>query len=54
MIGVPFAKAVNPISKMNWEGTGVEPDVKVAAADALDTAKKMAADDLKAAQSKKQ
>ena len=54
MIGVPFAKAVNPISKTNWEGTGVDPDVKVAAADALDAAKKMAADEIKAAQSKKQ
>ncbi len=42
MIGVPFAKAVNPISKTNWEGTGVEPDVKVPAADALATAEKLA------------
>jgi retinol-binding protein 3 len=44
MIGVPFARAINPISKTNWEGTGVEPDVKVAAADALTTAEKMAAE----------
>jgi hypothetical protein len=44
MIGVPFARAINPISKTNWEGTGVEPDVKVAAADALATAEKMAAE----------
>jgi hypothetical protein len=42
MIGVPYAKAINPISKTNWEGTGVEPDVKVAAADALSTAEKLA------------
>ena len=42
MIGVPFARAINPISKTNWEGTGVEPDVKVAAADALTTAQKLA------------
>jgi hypothetical protein len=41
-IGVPFARAVNPISKTNWEGTGVEPDVKVPADQALDTAKKLA------------
>jgi ribosomal protein S12 methylthiotransferase accessory factor YcaO len=34
-INVPFARAINPISKTNWEGTGVEPDVKVAVADAL-------------------
>jgi retinol-binding protein 3 len=44
MIGVPFARAVNPISKTNWEGTGVEPDVKVPAAEALDVARKMAAE----------
>ncbi len=42
MIGVPFARAINPISKTNWEGTGVEPDVKVSAAAALDEAKKLA------------
>jgi C-terminal processing protease CtpA/Prc len=38
MIGVPFARAINPYSKTNWEGTGVEPDVKVPASDALATA----------------
>jgi hypothetical protein len=47
MIGVPFARAINPISKTNWEGTGVEPDVRVPAAEALDVAKKMAAERLK-------
>jgi C-terminal processing protease CtpA/Prc len=36
-------RVVNPISKTNWEGTGVEPDVKVKAADALETAEKLAA-----------
>lgn len=41
-IGVPFARAVNPISKTNWEGTGVEPDVKVTAEAALDTAHRLA------------
>ncbi len=51
MIGVPFARAVNPISKTNWEGTGVEPDVKVPADEALDVAKKMAADQIKKDQS---
>jgi hypothetical protein len=43
MIGVPFARAVNPISKKNWEGTGVEPDVSVKAADALGKAEELAA-----------
>jgi hypothetical protein len=46
MIGVPFARAINPISKTNWEGTGVEPDIKVPAADALATAQKLAAEKL--------
>lgn len=43
-IGVPFARAINPVTHTNWEGTGVEPDVKVAAADALATAQKLAAE----------
>jgi retinol-binding protein 3 len=46
MIGVPFARAINPITKTNWEGTGVEPDVKVPADQALETAKKLAAEKL--------
>jgi len=46
MIGVPFARAINPISKTNWEGTRVEPDVKVPAADALATAQKLAVEKL--------
>jgi hypothetical protein len=42
MIGVPFARAVNPISKTNWEGTGVEPDVPVKASEALEKAEELA------------
>jgi retinol-binding protein 3 len=42
MLAVPFAKSLDPVTKTNWEGTGVEPDVKVPAADALDTAEKLA------------
>jgi hypothetical protein len=53
MIGVPFARAVNPISKTNWEGTGVEPDVKVPASEALEVAKKMAAEQIRNDQAKK-
>lgn len=41
-IRIPGIKVTNPISKTNWEGTGVEPDVKVNAADALHTAEKLA------------
>jgi retinol-binding protein 3 len=41
MIGVPFARALNPITRTNWEGVGVEPDVKVPASEALATAQKL-------------
>jgi C-terminal processing protease CtpA/Prc len=41
-IRIPFARFVNPITKKDWEGTGVEPDVKVSAADALPVAEKLA------------
>ena len=41
-MGIPEAKAINPFSESDWEGTGVEPDVKVKARDALETAKKLA------------
>jgi peptidase S41-like protein len=41
-IGIPEVKAVNPFSKADWEGVGVEPDVKVKAADALETADRLA------------
>jgi hypothetical protein len=45
-IGVPFARAINPTTKTNWEGVGVEPDVKVPAADALATAQALASKEL--------
>jgi hypothetical protein len=35
---IPVGRAVNPITKTNWEGTGVEPDVKVPADQALHVA----------------
>ena len=41
-IGIPEVRAINPFSKTDWEGTGVEPDVKVKAANALETAEKLA------------
>jgi C-terminal processing protease CtpA/Prc len=43
LIGVPFACAINPISKTSWEGEGVDPDVKAPADQALDVAKELAA-----------
>lgn len=45
-IGVPFGRPINPVTKDDWEGKGVEPDVKVSAADALTTAEKLAAEKL--------
>lgn len=37
-VWVPAGRAINPITKTNWEGTGIEPDVKVDAPQALKTA----------------
>jgi retinol-binding protein 3 len=48
MVGVPFAKSLDPVTKTNWEGTGVEPDVKVSADDALATAEKLAMEKIQA------
>lgn len=35
---VPYGRAINPITGTNWEGTGVEPDIKVPADSAFDIA----------------
>jgi C-terminal processing protease CtpA/Prc len=37
-IWVPNGRAINPITKTNREGTGIEPDIKVTSADALKAA----------------
>ncbi len=39
---VPDGRAINPITKTNWEGTGVVPDVVVPAEMALDKARNLA------------
>jgi hypothetical protein len=41
-VGIPEVRAINPFSKTDWEGTGVERDVKVKAAEALEAAEKLA------------
>jgi hypothetical protein len=41
-MGIPETRAINPFSKTDWAEVGVEPDVKVNAADALVTAEKLA------------
>jgi len=38
LIFVPTGRAINPITKTNWEGTGVKPDIQIDSAIALDTA----------------
>ena len=45
-MGISEVKTVNPFAKNDWEGTGVEPDIKVAAGDALETAKRIALNNL--------
>lgn len=36
---IPQGRAINPITKTNWEGVGVEPHVKITASQALDRAR---------------
>jgi hypothetical protein len=47
LLVVPFARAVNPITKTNWEGTGVTPDISVPADQALEKAYLLALEKLK-------
>ena len=42
LVFIPSGRAINPITKTNWEGTGVKPDVEVAADKALETAHQLA------------
>ena len=42
VIFIPTGRAINPITKTNWEGTGVTPDVQVPQDKALVTAEKLA------------
>lgn len=45
---VPSARAINPVTKTNWEGTGVKPDVETSAQDALERAHQLALERAKA------
>jgi len=42
LVWVPTGRAVNPISKTNWEGTGIAPDIAVERDKALDKARTVA------------
>ena len=48
LLRVPFARAINPVSKTNWEGTGVAPDIACPAAEAFDRAYALAVEKLAA------
>ena len=42
MVFIPSGRAINPITKTNWEGVGVVPEVKTSAEEALDKAHELA------------
>ncbi|MGD9347842.1 MAG: S41 family peptidase, partial [Candidatus Aminicenantes bacterium] len=46
LVWVPTGRAVNPITKTNWEGTGIEPHITVPQEEALDKAHALALDKL--------
>ena len=48
ILRVPYARAINPVSKTNWEGTGVNPDIAVPAAEAFEKAYALALEKLAA------
>lgn len=47
-VAVPFARSINLITKTNWEGTGVKPDVHVTSTEALQAAQRLAGDQIRA------
>lgn len=51
-IRVPWGRPINPITKTNWEGVGVVPDIAVSAEAALDEAHRRALQDLAALRAK--
>jgi len=38
IVKMPVGRTINPVTGTNWEGTGIEPDIKVDRKNALDTA----------------
>jgi hypothetical protein len=43
---VPVGRPINPITKTDWDGVGVKPDVAVSADAALDEARRRALGDI--------
>lgn len=48
LVRLPYGRSVNPITGTDWEGTGVEPDIPAAEADALAVAHTRALDEVAA------
>lgn len=46
-IFIPTGRAINPITKTNWEGVGVKPDIEVRSAEALKVAQELAQEEIK-------
>lgn len=46
-VGVPWGKAINPVSGTSWEGVGVRPDISVPAAEALSTAQHLVSESVR-------
>jgi hypothetical protein len=44
---LPTGNAINPVTKTNWEGTGVKPDIEIASDKALDQARLLALEKIK-------
>ena len=51
---MPMARAINPVTKTNWEGKGVQPDVTVPEDTALLVAQKLAVQELSATEKNQQ
>lgn len=46
-MNVPIGRAINPVTKTNWEGTGVIPDIEISSSKALTKAHILALENLK-------
>ncbi|MFG0306901.1 MAG: S41 family peptidase [Phycisphaerales bacterium JB040] len=46
VLRIPVGRAINPITRTNWEGTGVSPDVACPADEALDAALELALEEI--------
>jgi retinol-binding protein 3 len=45
-IAIPFGRPINPVTKTNWEGVGVVPDIPVPASEALEDGRRRTVEDI--------